>query len=898
MSINKFEGKDASFTSQIEMDAEVFPRSHEALLAHQLNFWRNELEGLEPLDLLTDRPRQQQRSGRGAICHLTVPAGASARLHKFSSTYGVPLSTVGLAAFQILLSKYSGQEHVAVGMLANNQPNQYSVDRSGSTSNILVIRGDLSGDPSLETYLDLVQSAVLRAFDNRDISFAVLSEMLGRELDMSGSPLVQAIVCWSEGAGIPCVLDHGAEEASAETTVTSQFDVSLIVELEGDALRMQLAYDPELFDGTTIERMGGHFVNLLSSIANDPLSRVGDLEILTEDERHQLLVEWNDTAEEVGVDDVCIQELIEEQAENRPNAIAVVWGDDSLTYGELNKRANQLAVGLRRCGIGADALVAICVDRGVEMIVALLAILKAGGAYVPLDPDYPADRLEYMLQDSKARLVLTQQHLADRFPDHDREVIFLDELAIRVNDDLGRNVSALVTAQNLAYVIYTSGSTGQPKGVQVEHRGVINFVKFIQRRAKITPEDTVAQAATFSFDIFAFECWATLTAGATLAVISKNDVSDPWSLRRALLANRVSVLRLGATLLSQHLSEVPELVAGLKTVTYGGEASEHAFAECLMAGPFAPDNLIHWYGPTETTIISTCYSVSVSNPGSRTMPIGRPIANTHVFVIDRFGKIAPIGIPGELWIGGKGVARGYLNQPDLTATKFVLYPRSGDSPERVYRTGDLVRWLPDGNLEFLGRIDHQFKIRGFRVEPGEVESRLFAHPDILSAVVVCREDAPGEKRIVAYCVPERNKQVDLEDLRTWCNEVLPDYMVPANFGLLDELPLTPNGKVDRRALPKPSEERPALRTDFVAPHTTLEQAIAEVWSEILSVDDVGMIDNFFSLGGNSLLAIRVVNRITSMTGLAVSLERFLAGPTVTALVEELVNLMSEEGGDT
>ncbi|MET9470002.1 amino acid adenylation domain-containing protein, partial [Streptomyces sp. NPDC006544] len=713
--------------------------------------------------------------------------------------------------------------------------------------------------------------------------------------DLSRTPLFQVMLALQNTTHTTWHLTNTDITPLPLHTTTEKFDLLMSVEERSHDLKVQLSYSTDLFEPATIERMAGHFQTLLAHAATTPTTPLSRLRMLTPAEEHQLLVEWNGPRTAFS-EDSCIHELVEERAGTLPDNLAVVDGDTCLTYRELNTRANQLAHHLRDLGVGPEVLVGICAERSAELIIALLAVLKAGGVYVPLDPDYPTSRLEFMQQDTATPVVIVQTHLRDRIRllhsrivdvGHDREVFSAQPMSNPVHS---------TNPDNLAYVIYTSGSTGTPKGVQIRHRGVVNYVEFIRRHAGMTSSDVVAQSSTFNFDAFTHECWATLTAGATLAIITKDTLLDPELFQQEIRGSGITVVRLVASLFNEHLSKCPEMLAGTKLVSYGGEEAERLVADSVVSSPWAPANLLHSYGPTETTVSAVFHSVTTDRATGRRMPIGRPIANAQVYVVDHFGQLAPIGVPGELMIGGAGVARGYLKRPELTAEKFIANPFSDNSTEKLYRTGDTVRWLPDGSLEFLGRIDNQIKVRGFRIELGEIEANLLRHDNVAACVVVVREEAQGDRRLAAYCVPALGREFQSTALRMWCERALPNYMVPTWFVTVDSLPLTPNGKIDRQALPAPTGI-PTSST-YVPPRSPLEENVAAVWREVLRVERVGVFDNFFHIGGNSILATRTVNRISAMTGIRFSLRSFFSSPTVVSTVEQLLELTALDDTDS
>jgi amino acid adenylation domain-containing protein len=607
--------------------------------------------------------------------------------------------------------------------------------------------------------------------------------------------------------------------------------------------------------------MLGNFQTLLEGIVANPQQRLSDLPLLTAAEQHQLLVEWNNTTKEYP-QDKCIHQLFEAQVEQAPNAVAVVFEGEQLTYRELNARANQLANYLQVLGVGPEVLVGICVERSLEMLVGLLGILKAGGAYVPLDPAYPLERLAFMLEDASVSVLLTQARLVESLPQHHAPVVCLDgdwELIAQYGEE---NVSSGVMPKNLAYVIYTSGSTGKPKGVLVEHRGLLNLVFWHQRTFAVSPKDRATQLAGSAFDASVWELWPYLTAGASIYIANEQTRVLPQQLRDWLVKNAITISFLPTPLAESILSLAWPSDVALRTLLTGGDKL-HNYP--LLSVPF---ELVNNYGPTENTVVTTSGSIPAKPRTDVAPPIGRPIANTQVYLLDEKLQPVPIGVPGELYVSGDGLARGYLNRPDLTAQKFIPHPFSdnqsvsGAAPEelagcdstlRLYRTGDLARYLPDGNIEFLGRLDEQVKIRGFRIELGEIEALLAQHPDLREVVVVVREDIPGNKFLAAYVVPKLEalspaSPPTISELRSFLKAKLPDYMVPGAFVFLEAMPLTPNGKIDRRALPIPDSSRREQEDNFVAPTSPTEEILAAIWAEVLGLQQVGINDNFFDWG--------------------------------------------------
>jgi amino acid adenylation domain-containing protein len=601
---------------------------------------------------------------------------------------------------------------------------------------------------------------------------------------------------------------------------------------------------------------------------------------LTEAERHQLLFQWNDTQAEYPKD-TCIHQLFDAQVERTPGAVAVVFEGQQLTYQELNCRANQLAHYLQKLGVGPEVLVGICMERSLDLIVGLLGILKAGGAYVPLDPTYPLERLAFMLEDAQVPVLLTQEQLLDKLPTSWAQVICLDADWQLIEQENEENSDSYTTGDNLAYVIYTSGSTGQPKGVEIQHSGLVNLVTWHQGTYNVEPTDRATQLASSAFDASVWEIWPYLTAGASLYIPNEETRTSLTELLNWLTTKAITICFL-PTPLAEVLVD-SQLPSGLQLrfLLTGGDKLHQVPQKPL---PFC---LVNHYGPTENTVVTTW--AEVAHQAQKTTPpsIGRPIANTQVYILDSNLQPVRVGESGELYISGVGLARGYRNQPELTAEKFISNPFENSIFDRLYKTGDLVRYLSDGNIEFLGRIDYQVKIRGFRIELGDIEAALVQHPAVKQNVVLAREDIPGDRRLVAYVNLYQEQTVGNKDLRSFLQSRLPDYMVPSTFVVLDALPLTPNGKVDRQALPAPDYNKTEREESFVAPRTHTEQLIVDTWAEVLGLERIGINDNFFELGGHSLLATQVLSRLDKAFGVELSLRTLFEAPTVTDLSDRI-----------
>ena len=861
------------------------------ILDRQLSYWQQQLAGAKPLlELPTDHPRPAAQTYRGASQSFIVPKNLCDRLKQLDRQSGVTLYMSLLAAFQTLLYRYSSQEDIVVGSGIAGR-NRAEIEKLiGFFVNTLVLRTDLSGNPSFQELLARVRANTLDAYSHQDLPFEKLVEELNPERSLSYSPLFQVMFVLQNTPRQAKQLLGLKEDPVQLEAETTKFDLLLSVIEKNGTLVGSWNYSTDLFNAATIERMTAHFQTLLEGIVDNPQQPIAQLPLLTTDEREQLLVEWNDTYTEYP--QKCIHQLFEEQVERTPDAVAVVFEEQQVTYRELNKRANQLAHYLQKLGVKPDMLVGICVERSVEMLVGLLGILKAGGAYVPLDSKYPKERLNLMLSDSQVGVLLTQKHLVERLPELEIERVVLDLDWENIQHCSQDNPVKTTSPENTAYVIYTSGSTGKPKGVVVPHQGIDRLVlntDYVQ----IDSTDVIAQVSNCSFDAATFEIWGALLNGASLAIISQDIVLSPQKLATSIREQGLTVMFLTTALFNQISQEMPTAFETMRYVLFGGEAADPgSVKKVLLQG--APENLLNVYGPTENTTFSTWYRVEDISEGT-TIPIGTAIANTQVYILDTYLQPVPIGVPGELYLGGDGLAKGYFNRPELTAEKFIPNPFSDRPQARLYKTGDLACYLPDGNIEFLGRKDYQVKIRGFRIELNEIESVLAQHPAIQEIVVIAREDNPGDKRLVAYVVSQQ-EQPHSSDLRSFLQERLPNYMMPSAFVFLDTLPLTPNGKVDRRALPAPDASNIQLDTDFVPPSNPTEEKLATIWAEVLGVERVGIHDNFFELGGHSLLALRLFAKIEQVFGRIFSLATLFEAPTVKDLANVIDRKQSLAAG--
>jgi amino acid adenylation domain-containing protein len=860
------------------------------VLEKQLDYWKQQLAGApEVLALPIDHPRQAVQAFRGATVSFLLPDSLSEALKALSKRTEVTLFMTLYAAFVTLLYRYTGSDDIVVGTPTANRNRPEIEGLIGFFVNTLVLRTDLSDNPIFEDVLSRVRDAMLGAYPHQDLPFEKLVEELKLDRDLSYTPLVQVMLVLNEP--IPQIQMTGLTVSPlvVETT-TAKFDLTLSFENTPSGLIGNWEYNTDLFEACTIARMTGHFQTLLEGIVANPQQRVSQLPLLTLRERHQLLVEWNNTTKEYPFDK-CIHQLFEEQVTRSPDAIAVVFEGEQLTYRELNQRANKIAHYLGTLGVEPEVLVGICVERSLEMVVGLLGIFKAGGAYVPLDPQLPHERLSFMLSDSSVPVLLTQSKLMVKLPENKARVVCLDTDWGIISHSGEENPISSVGPQNLAYIIYTSGSTGQPKGTLIIHQGLVNYLSWCTKAYAVADGSGAPVHSSIGFD-------ATITSLFSPLLVGKKVV---------LLAEKQEIEALGAILCSQsqfslvkitpaHLDLLSFLIPNwsaenqTKAFIIGGEAlSGKSVSFWRESAPLT--KLINEYGPTETVVGCCVYEVDAQTQLSGGIPIGRAIANTQLYILDPYLQPVPIGVLGELYIGGAGVARGYLNRPDLTSEKFIPNPFSNQLGSRLYKTGDKARYLPDGNIEFLGRIDNQVKIRGFRIELGEIETAIAQYPGVRETAVIAREDVPGHKYLVAYIVPGSSDALASSDLRGFLKEKLPDYMIPGAFVILSALPLTPNGKVDRRALPVP-EFQPELQRSLVAPRTPIEEMLASIWADVLSIGLVGVHHNFFELGGHSLLGTQVISRVRDTFAVELPLRSLFEAPTIAEFASRVENSLS------
>jgi amino acid adenylation domain-containing protein len=850
-----------------------------------LSYWRHQLQGAPSLlELPSDRPRPAVQSYRGAQQSLALSPELSARLAELSRREGVTLFMLLLAGFQVLLSRLSGQAEVVVGTPVAGRTSVETEGLVGLFVNTLVLRGDVRGEPSFEEMLRRVRETCVGAYAHQEVPFEKLVEELQPERNLSHSPLFQVLFA----------LQHAAKESEAVQTLaltplkaatrTSKFDLQLMVEESETGLICGVEYSTDLFDASTIQRLLGNYEQLLTGVVADPSRPVSELPLLTEAERRQLLDDWNATRTDYG-EPSALHCMFEAQADRMPDAVALAYEDQQLTYRQLDERANQLAHHLRSLGVGAESRVGIMLERSIEMVTGLLAILKAGGAYVPLDPDYPQDRLAFMLEDAGVPVLLTHSEQLERLAARPQHVVCVDREWPIIEQHGKERPACEVASDNLAYVIYTSGSTGKPKGAMNTHAAIYNRLRWMQEAYQLGTDDRVLQKTPFSFDVSVWEFFWPLATGARLVMARPGGHRDSAYLLDLIKREQITTLHFVPPMLQVFLDEPGvETCESLRRVVCSGEALPRELQDRFYSR-LSGAELHNLYGPTEAAVDVTAWKCEPHDKRIG-VPIGRPIANTQMYLLDKNYRLVPVGVAGELYIGGVQLARGYHRRPELTAERFVPHPFCDRAGERLYRTGDLARFLPGGEIEYLGRIDHQVKIRGFRIELGEIEAVLSSHPAVREAIVLAREDAPGEKRLVAYMVLQEGQSPSNTELRNALKEQLPDYMIPSQFISLEALPLTPNGKVDRRALPAPDRQRPSMERAFVAPRTPSEGMLASVWAEVLGVEQVGIHDNFFALGGDSIRSIKVLAKAKER-GLNFTLQQLFQHQTVAELAASL-----------
>ena len=857
----------------------------------EISYWKNQLRNLPVVQLPSDYPRPAMPTSGGAWRSIDFSPGLSARLKTLAQSEGATLYMTLLAAFATLLHRYTGQNDLVIGSPVAGRNSSETENIIGFFVNTLVMRLNATGDVTFREFLRQARDVAFDAYAHQEAPFQKLVQEISSERIRSHTALFQIMFALQTTpielklAGMLPAEPLGPSEVHDGGAAT---DLALVIEERGEVLHAGFEYSTDLFMEETVDRMLRHLEALLQGIIADPDQRISRLPILPPSERDLVVVKWNQTTTSYPRH-ACIHELFEAQAESTPDAVALVLGNKTMTYRELNARANQLARQLRTLNAEPNVLLGICMDRSLEMVVAILATLKAGSAYLPLDSDYPNERLAFMIQDGQARVILTIERFLASLPATDCPVVCLDRDWPSISRNLDSNLPSTTNAENLAYVMFTSGSTGKPKGACVSHRNVIRLVKNTTY-VDFMPDEVMLHMSTISFDASTFELWGCLLNGGRLVLFPSSKPSLE-ELGQTIVNYGVTTLMLTGGLFRLMVDNRLEDLRGLRQLLTGGEAlsvphMRKAYAELKGC------RLINAYGPTEGATCSCCYTITNPERLLTSVPIGPPISNTRVYVLDSYMQPAPIGIPGELYIGGDGLGPGYFNRPELTAEKFVPDPFVDDAKALLYKTGDLTRWLPDGTVEFLGRNDFQVKIRGFRVELGEIEAILGTHTGVRETVVLAREDVPGDKRLVAYIVPHADRTPAVDELRQYLQDRLPGHMTPSAFVFLEQLPLTPNTKVDRAALPAPDISRPALQSAYAVPRTELEARIAAIWQEVLRLDKVGTDDNFFDLGGHSLLLAQVHHRLAGVLDRPIAMLDLFKHPTIRTFAKHVSDSVS------
>ena len=852
-------------------------------LEKHLAFWRRQLAGAPTvLALPTDRPRPLVQRYAGAVEWWSVPDHVAQGLAALSEQEGATLFMTLLAAFKVLLRHYTGRTDLVVGTPTANRARTELEGLIGFFVNMLVLRSDFSGNPSFRSALGRVREVTLAAYAHQDLPFEKLVEEQQPERDLGHNPLFQVMFVFQN---LPAMSSQTAATAGASSAAapvgnaTAKFDLTFFAIETERGLAGAVEYNTDLFEATTIQRLTGHFQNLLAATVADPDQPLSELSLLSEAERRQILFDWNATEAEYPRD-ICLHELFARQAAKTPNTLAVTGDTRQLTYAELERRSNYLATLLVKAGVGPEVPVAVLMNRSIEAVVAMLAILKAGGFYVPLEATHPKERLAGILADCKAQVVVTESQLAQQLPVDEVQLLKLDEI------DWGGEWSTLppvnAAADNLACVLYTSGPGGKPTGVSLSHRAIARMV-FDSAIVNLGPEDRIAHLSEQSASAATFEIWGALLHGAQLTLIAADPSLSPRLFATEIATSRICVLFLKTAVFNYLVAEVPHALRSIRDLYISGESADPAkVRQCLQQAP--PIRLINTYGLSECSPLIACEVVTSVMEGATTIPIGRPVSNVRTYILDRSLRPVPAGVVGELYVGGDGVGRDYFNQPAATAARFIPDP-FGEPGARLCQTGDLGRYLADGRIEFVGRNDRRTKIKGFRVDPQEVEEALAQHPKVREAAVLARENLAGAKQLTAYLVADQENEPTPSELRRFLRSKLPDYMLPADFISISLLPRTTAGRLDIAALPLPETERPPLEQTFVAPRTAIEKELAHIWSQVFGLAKVGIRDNFFHLGGHSLLATQVISRTRDAFQIEIAVRRLFESPTIEGLAK-------------
>ena len=871
-------------------DFAVWQHRQSEELAKQLDFWKQKLAAPPILELPTDRPRPAIQSYRGAIYRYDLPQALADALKQLAQKEQVTLFMLLMAAFQTLLYRYSGQEEFTVGtpIAGRNQSEFEGI--IGFFVNTLVLRADLSDNPTFLQLLARTRETSLEAFTHQEVPFEKLVEELLPERDMSRNPLFQVMLTLQNTPPSTFSLSGAKVEEINIPIETGKFDLSLSLTDDTNGLSCSFNYNTDLFNPSTIERMSGHLSNLLQEVIENPNQTVSEFNLLSKEEKQTLLVSWNDTHQDFPTDQT-IHALFEQQVTRTPDAVALIFEEQQLSYRELNTRANQLAHYLIDQGLTKEQPIALLMDRCLELMIAILAILKAGGTYLPLDPKHPQQRIETILNDAGATLVLTTGE-QEKILEHTKNITLLqvDILLRDIDATETGNPNVATNPKSIAYIIYTSGSTGIPKGVMIEHRSVVNLAYGLQEKIFNNENNEplrVALNTAITFDA-SVQQWTRLLWGDCIVILSEQTVTDTWAFIDALVTQRTDVLGCTPTQLRLLFEEglFSTNTNSPSIILCGGEMIDEDLWQTASA--YTHSHFYNVYGPTECTVDTTCCLIDAT-PAAPT--IGRPLPNVRAYILDAHLNPVPIGVPGELYLGGDAVGRGYLKRPELTAERYIKDPLSDEPDARLYKTGDLARYLPDGNIEYLGRIDSQVKLRGFRIELGEIESLLRQQPSVKDCVAIVREDTPGDQRLVAYIISKDNT-VNNNELKNVLMARLPEYMVPSDIVRVDSFPLTSSGKTDRKALPAPDRQR-SQAAEFIAPRNPYEETIASIWRDILSIESLSIHDNFFALGGHSLLGTRIIIHINKRFDTRLPLRNLFESPTIEGLAQAVVKEKSQ-----
>jgi amino acid adenylation domain-containing protein len=859
------------------------------LLEKHLKYWRETLAGAPMLlELPTDHPRPPMQSFEGARQIVKYPDGMLESLKALCRQEGSTMFMMVLAAFGTLLYRWSGQEDMLIGTPVSGRNRTEIEPLIGYFSNSVVLRLALGGDPTFRELMRRVKEVSLGAYSHQDLPFEKLVVEMQPERDLSYSPMYQVMFSVGEHKDLgfqlpgleiaPIIIDRGI----------AKFDMTLgMTELRQD-LMCNIEYCSALFEASTMQRLADHFQILLQGVVANPDQRISELPMLSAEDRHKFIFTWNDTHRDYPRN-IFVPHLFEQRVAETPDAIAVVYDDKKLTYRELNERANQLGHFLKKRGVGPEVRVAVCVERSLEMVLGVMGVVKAGGAYVPLDGMYARERLPVILQDAQCPVLLTQQSMLDAVPETDAEIIALDSGWDAISRESTENPAHETTWDTLAYVVYTSGSTGVPKGVMVTHGGLVNQYRAYEESYELrSPIGSWLYMANFSFDVFSSDLTRSLCSGGKMVICPMELLLNPAGLYDLMLREKIDCAEFVPAVLrnlTAYLQETNQKLDFMRVLVCSSDAWSNSDCRTVLQVCGNKPRVINAYGVTEATIDSTYLDIDSPEMlrGEGFVPIGHPFPNTRTYVLDKHMEPCPIGVPGVLYIGGAGVARGYLNRPELNAEKFVPDPFSDEQGARLYNSGDAARYLPDGNIEFLGRTDNQVKIRGFRIELGEIEAVLGKHPSVKQTVVIARELSPGNLGLVAYVVAGEGQTIDILALRNFIKGKLPAYMLPSAYEVLEKIPLNANRKVDRKALPAPQKKSADVVQDFVAPRTENEEKLAKIWSEVLQFSPVGIHDNFFQLGGHSLMAIQVISRVRNHFNVELPLRALFENPTVSEL---------------